>query len=163
MLVLVFLHVRRIMKNLFLLLLVATSASGAGLYPDRNLTPGESDPNATVEKVCTAGYTATVRHVTVQDKKEVFKAYGVPYEPQKYEVDHFISLELGGVNRVAGKSITANLWPEAYSPKPGAREKDVVETTLHRLVCQKKLSLEAAQHIITTDWYAYYKELKKGK
>jgi hypothetical protein len=45
------------------------------------------------------------------------------------EVDHLIPLELGGSNAVT------NLWPEPYSPKAGAREKDVLENFLPRAVC----------------------------
>src|SRR5690348_4889144 len=77
----------------------------ARIYPDQKLTPGDIDPQATTQKVCTPGYTSTVRDVSEETKKEVFKEYNTAYVPGAYEVDHFISLELGGSNDVK------NLWP----------------------------------------------------
>ena len=42
--------------------------------------------------------------------------YGIrgSHHGSAYEVDHLISLELGGSNEVA------NLWPEAATPKPAS-------------------------------------------
>jgi len=76
---------------------------------------------------------------------------GLPGVPGDYEEDHFISLELGG-----NPTDPRNLWPEPYSPKPGAREKDIVENYLHRQVCERKMTLVEAQKAITRDWYSIY-------
>jgi hypothetical protein len=54
----------------------------------------------------------------------------LPGGTKDYEEDHLISLELGG-----HPTSEKNLWPEAYKPKPGAREKDRVENFLHDEVC----------------------------
>src|SRR4051812_28373973 len=40
------------------------------IYPDKNLTPGDVDPKATKEKVCTPNYSEKVRHVTQKTKKK---------------------------------------------------------------------------------------------
>lgn len=140
------------------LILVAYCALASPAMPDPKLTPGDADPRvtqATIDKtICVHGYTATVRSVPESERKEVFERYHVTDEPGKYEVDHLISLELGGTNDIK------NLWPEPYAPKPGAHEKDVVETNLHKQICNHKISISAAQSIITRDWYAYYKEIK---
>jgi hypothetical protein len=70
-----------------------------------------------------------------------------------YEVDHFVSLELGGSNDIK------NLWPEPYLPKPGARQKDVVENYLHRQVCAGNMTLPDAQQAIKSDWYKIYEKI----
>lgn len=124
-------------------------------YPDAQYTPGATFPNLTEKQLCTPGYTATVRNVTDKEARQVFVNYGIESkyltkDRANYEVDHFISLELGGNNDVA------NLWPQPYEPKPGARQKDVVETSLHRRVCANELTLSQAQSIITGDWCAEY-------
>jgi hypothetical protein len=133
----------------------STKAGAPSLYPDSHLTPGDvltTDAAA----VCTSGYSSSVRNVPVSEKRNVYEEYGVSYpEPQgRYEVDHFISLELGGSNDIK------NLWPEPASPKPGFHEKDVVENYLHSEVCSGKISLQEAQKEISTDWYAVYVKIQ---
>src|SRR5262249_10797862 len=66
------------------------------------------------------------------------------------EVDHVISLELGGSNDVS------NLFPESYSIQYGARIKDKLENYLHDLVCIHGLPIAVAQEEIATDWLKYY-------
>ena len=125
----------------------------ASLYPDPKLTPGDSFPGVTAQEVCTPGYSKSVRSVSSAEKKEVLQRYGVNYPQGTYEVDHFISLELGGSNAVT------NLWPEPYEPRPGAREKDKVENYLHQQVCNGSMTLQQAQDAIRTDWYKVYEQL----
>lgn len=130
------------------------------LAQDATLTPGKVNPEATTEVVCRPGYTSgrDVRHVTEAMKHEVFKRYEIDWKTGhgKFEVDHLISLELGGANDIT------NLWPQRYCPLPhapkclGAREKDVVETSLHRRVCKGVLTLSEAQRRISTDWRSEY-------
>jgi hypothetical protein len=141
---------------------VAVLLVAAPVRPDPSLTPGAADPRATAELVCRRGYTRDARHVTAGQKRQVFREYGVA-PSGRYEVDHLISLELGGAND------TANLWPEPYCSLPrratcyGAREKDVVETRLHREVCAGRMTLDQAQNIIRRDWLGCYRKLKAGK
>ncbi len=80
---------------------------------------------------------------------------GLPGTTADYEEDHFISLELGG-----SPTNPLNLWPEPYGPKPGAKEKDVVENHLHRQVCTAQMTLAEAQKAITTDWYSIYVQIR---
>ena len=110
------------MRNLILVLCLLPSLAWAEnpILPDPNLTPGIFDATATVDKVCQKGYTATVRHVTDKQKDDVFREYGLE-RSGNYEVDHLISLELGGSND------TRNLWPESYTGKWNARLKDSLE------------------------------------
>ncbi len=127
----------------------------AGPLPDHGCTPGTIFANATPEIICVSGYTKKVRSVSTATKKRMYLAYGVSY-PQptgSYEVDHLIPLELGGSNE------TANLFPEAADPKPGFKEKDVVEDYLHDEVCAGHLDLHAAQIQIADNWVAVYDAL----
>jgi hypothetical protein len=91
-----------------------------------------------------------VRDVSDAEKAAVYAGYGVAWVPYQHEVDHLISLELGGSNAIR------NLWPEPYAGRWGARTKDVLENRLHDLVCAGELSLVAAQHQESTDWVAAY-------
>lgn len=128
----------------------------ATIYPDPKLTPGDVFPGVTAKQVCVSGYSKSVRSVSAEEKAAVYQSYGIADEPGKHEVDHFISLELGGSNNLK------NLWPEPYEPRPGAYEKDTVENALHNEVCAGRMSLEQAQKIIVDDWYAYYLQIHKG-
>jgi hypothetical protein len=145
---------------------VTTTATGAGAgvagpdqtngstptgvaLPDPSLTPGAAIPGVTTAQVCTPGYAAGVRHVTTATRRQVFALYVLPYPPPAgvYEVDHLISLELGGSNDVT------NLWPEPYTGDFGAHVKDRFENYLHAEVCAGTLTLETAQHEIASNWY----------
>lgn len=135
----------------------ATAKSGPDtLYPNPSLTPGEVFPNVTADQVCVSGYSSTVRNVPVVVKKQVYDEYGLSYPqaPGDYEVDHFISLELGGDNSIK------NLWPEPANPTPGFHQKDMVENYLHKQVCDGKITLQEAQNEIQTDWYKVFLSIK---
>jgi hypothetical protein len=159
--------------------MLATSLSAAvsPRLPDPKLTPGVAT-NVSAEQLCKKSFhTADVRSVTATQKNEVYRRYGLkantgycakrPYKTkargktpsriimQGCEVDHLISLELGGANDVN------NLWPQPYPENPGAHEKDKLENWLHKQVCAGKISLIDAQHRIATNWYAEYQRMGK--
>ena len=96
------------------------------------------------------GYASSVRDVPDSLKSAVYSRYDVKWVPYQHEVDHLISLELGGSNDIR------NLWPEPYAGRWGARTKDVLENALHELVCSGQLSLRSAQHQEATDWVGAY-------
>lgn len=122
------------------------------VYPDTKLTPGATLP-VTVAQICVSGYSSGVRNVTVQEKNQVYSEYGIKsHTTGQYEVDHLISLELGGSNDIR------NLWPQPSSPKPGFHEKDALENVLHTLVCAGTVPLADAQRMISTDWWAAYQK-----
>ena len=133
---------------------VQTKTSGcvaqAGL-PDAACTPGAIFPNATKDQICQSGYAGSVRNVPDSEKIQAYDEYGIPsHNPGEYEVDHLVSLELGGSNDIA------NLWPELASPQPGFHEKDQVENYLHAQLCSGALSLATVQQEIATNWLAVY-------
>ncbi len=126
-----------------------------GAYPDPACTPGAAF-NVTKEQVCTSGYSSTVRDVSETEKNQVFAEYGITvHNGTTYEVDHFISLELGGSNDIT------NLWPEPASPLPGFHEKDKVENYLHEQVCNGNMTLEQAQSLEISDWVEVYNSMGK--
>ncbi len=124
--------------------------------PDASCTPGAIFPQVTKEQICTKGYTKTVRNVPLAVKNKVYEEYGIySHTTGEYEVDHFISLELGGSNDIS------NLWPEPAQPKPGFHEKDLVENYLNSKVCQGVISLQEAQKEISTNWLEVYNQIPK--
>ena len=130
-----------------------------GSLPDSECTQGSIFPNATVDKICVSGYTKTVRSVPVSLKKKIYRMYGIKY-PQPfgtYEADHFIPLALGGDNDVA------NLFPEPAEPRPGFKEKDLVESYLYEKVCSGEIELPAAQRAISGNWLQVYDSLSDSE
>jgi hypothetical protein len=123
---------------------------------DAACTPGDILPNVTKEQVCTPGYASSVRNVPQSEKNQVYAEYGITHHTTgEYEVDHLVSLELGGSNDIS------NLWPEAASPKPGFHEKDKVENYLNSQVCSGAITLQQAQIEIATNWLAVYNQMPK--
>lgn len=120
-----------------------------GMLPDPSCTPGAIDPAVTQANIgstiCRPGYTTTVR--PPESQTEAFKwhvaepAYG--QHDVSGELDHLVSLELGGANDAR------NLWVEA-GPIPNP--KDSVEDALHRAVCDGRITLRAAQREIASNW-----------
>ena len=132
---------------------MAMSPSGPSpTQPDSSLTPGATLPVSTAD-VCTPGYSRKVRDVPEDVKRQAYAEYGITHhQPGEYEVDHLISLELGGSNSIK------NLWPESYKTQPwNAHIKDQLENALHDDVCSGKIDMPTAQHEIATGWISAYK------
>jgi hypothetical protein len=87
-------------------------------------------------------------------KEQVYSSYGITSrKPKEYEIDHLISLELGGSNSIL------NLWPESYITQPlNAHVKDELENKLHELICSGQLPVQQAQQEIAQDWIAAYQK-----
>lgn len=125
----------------------------APLVPDPRLTPGDVLA-VTAKDVCVRGYSGKVRNVPQAVKNAVYHAYNI--DPHKspggpWEVDHDVSLELGGSNSAK------NLWPESYVTHPwNAHVKDRLENQLHAEVCGGKITLSQAQTEIRGDWRVAY-------
>ena len=118
---------------------------------DKACTPGAVITSATKAQICKPGYSSLVRNVPESEKNQVYAEYGITtHAADQYEIDHLISLELGGSNDIS------NLWPELADPAPGFHQKDQVENYLHKQVCDGKLSLKQAQQEIATDWLQVY-------
>ena len=134
-------------------LLLLAGAAAASDLPTPSLTPGQVlTTDATT--VCAKGYAKIQRHTPQSVKNERYRAYGIAHrKPGEYEIDHLISLELGGAD------VAANLWPQSYVTKPwNAHLKDRLENWLHAEVCAGRLPLAAAQAEIARDWIASYRQ-----
>jgi len=119
----------------------------------------DGDP-ITLEMVCTPGYTKCIRNVSTTLKKQVYASYGLEGNHTGYcdskqgcEIDHLISLELGGANELG------NLWPEPYQGEAlNAHVKDQLENKLHADVCSGDISLKDAQKEISANWIEAYRK-----
>jgi hypothetical protein len=130
-----------------------SAGNRAPVEPDLALTPGATLP-VTVDDICASGYSRKVRDVPAEVKRAVYRRYGIHHHRKgEYEMDHLISLELGGSNS------ERNLWPESNWTTPwNARTKDALENALHREVCAGRVPLATAQHEIASDWIAAYRK-----
>jgi hypothetical protein len=137
-------------------LLARRTASGGcvrSARPDRRCSPGAYYTGLTTAVICASTFhTSSVRNVPRSEKYDVERAYGMQARlyGNTIEIDHIVSLELGGSNDIA------NLFPEPGSGVADYRVKDRLENRLHDLVCAGLLTLHAAQTQIAADWTALY-------
>ena len=134
-------------------LLCSSAAAVSSLMPDPQLTPGDAqtrDPNI----ICTPGYARAARDAPQKLKNQVYTLYGITTQAShEFEIDHLISLELGGFNSVR------NLWPQSYITEPlSARVKDKLEGKLHKLACDGTITFEEAQAAIAVNWVSAYRK-----
>ena len=145
--------------GLFALFMLHLSNGIPAELPDLKLTPGYMR-SVTVTELCTTS-TSAVRNVPDSLKKKVFASYGLTGNDRNlcgegYEIDHLVSLELGGANDAQ------NLWPQSYCGKYNAHDKDKLENELHRRICKGQMNIIDAQMCIKTDWVmCYLKTFKK--
>lgn len=114
---------------------------------NHDLTPGATVP-VSLPELCAKGHAGSVRPSASESarlKRMTMARYGISNAaPGAYQMDHLISLELGGDPRSA-----LNLWPE---PIAQAHRKDKVENKLHDAVCGGRVGLADAQQCEATDW-----------
>lgn len=134
-----------------------TSNCHLGANPDRRCSPGAYYDKLTKNVICSSSFrTSSIRNVPQSEKSAVEKEYGMQIRlyGRTMEIDHIISLELGGSNDIA------NLFPEGATVKPaGYHAKDALENKLHGLVCSGSMSLKHAQIGIASNWQILYKEV----
>jgi hypothetical protein len=153
--------------GLFIIALIVSLSFWGGCalsatLPDAKLTPGATRI-VDVKTLCTTS-TSLVRNVPSSEKEVVYSQYGLQANYTGYckgsggcEVDHLISLELGGSNDVK------NLWPQPYFGPCNAHQKDALENKFHKLICGNNMSVQAAQLAISTNWiqaYSKYVDVK---
>lgn len=136
-----------------------TSGCTLGPLPDRRCSPGAYSSKLTKSVICSPSFrTGPIRNVPLAVKHQVEAAYGL--KPRSYgstlEIDHIVSLELGGSND------PRNLYPERATfanGAPGYHVKDQLENVLHRAVCGGAISLGAAQRQIASNWELLYQKV----
>jgi hypothetical protein len=127
-----------------------------GAQPDPRCSPGAIYSKLTKAVICSPGFhTSAIRNVPESVKFAVEREYGM--KPGHYgdalEIDHIVSLELGGSNDIA------NLFPERLDARPGYRVKDRLENRLHAMVCAGSIGLPAAQRGIAAYWQGLYERV----
>ena len=140
------------------LLAPRTRTSGCKVSPDPDprCSPGALYSKRTKAVLCSSGFrTSSVRNVPQSEKFAVEREYGIPagLHGATLEIDHIVSLEIGGSNDIA------NLFPEKAKPSPGYPVKDKLENRLHAMVCANQMTLRAAQQQIAANWQALYKKV----
>jgi hypothetical protein len=134
----------------------ATSGCTLGPNPDRRCSPGAYYSKLTKRVICGAGFrTSAIRNVLQSEKYAVEIEYGLApvHYGHSLEIDHIVSLELGGSNDIA------NLFPEKLNAGPGYKVKDRLENEVHDWVCAGKIGLRPAQRQIAGDWQALYRKV----
>jgi hypothetical protein len=130
-----------------------------GPLPDRRCSPGAYYSKLTKRVICSPSFrTGPIRNVPVSVKHQVEAAYGLKPRPygSTLEIDHIISLELGGSND------PRNLYPERATfadGAPGFHVKDKLENATHRAVCAGTIGLSTAQRQIAGNWELLYQKV----
>jgi len=121
------------------------------IYPNKTMTPGVI-MSTNITEICVSGYSDRVRNVSQKVKDWVYLEYKLlPTQPEgSFQIDNLIPLSIGGSNDIK------NLWPQPAEPKPGYKEKDILETYYHTQVCSGKMDLKEAQNIMATNWFSGY-------
>jgi len=137
--------------------------------PDPTCTPGAVNGSLTLDVLKSPTFTTKCvrdQATTAIEKAKTYRWYGIAKPAnntghnQGCELDHFISLELGGADTLD------NIWPQC-GPSGVALEKrffkrkDTVENFLAKQVRNGKMSLAEAQKGIATDWTQYLTEAEE--
>ena len=140
-----------------------TAGCKIGSNPDRRRSPGAYFSKLTTSVICTSTFrTGPICNVPDSEKHQVEIEYGLAPcgHGSTMEIDHIVSLELGGSNDIA------NLYPEkAKLPTgaPGFHVKDKLENKLHDLVCEGTIGLRSVQRQIAGDWGALQEGFDVGR
>ena len=132
--------------------------------PDVRVSPGALNSQVTQQNIddtiCVKGWTKTIRPpVSYTNRLKYIKMRQYGYGDDQIhdlELDHVIALSMGGA-----PDDPMNMWPQpkasllelAHIPAGwSAEDKDALEASLHRQVCDRKVSLREAQQAIGSDW-----------
>lgn len=150
----------RALKICFSIALTGACLSAvAGDLPDPRLTPGAINPAVTQsnihQTVCVKGWTSTVRppkYFTNKLKRKQIEEYGYKdRNPQHYEEDHLIPLNIGGAPKDP-----RNLWPEPRNSEWNADRKDDLEFAIYMGVCHNEVTLDEARKAFAQNWIEAY-------
>jgi hypothetical protein len=133
-----------------------TAGCRLGPNPDPACSPGADYSKLTRAVICAPGFrTSAIRNVPQSEKFAVEQEYGIArgYYGSTLEIDHIVSLELGGSNDIA------NLFPQLANAHSGYRIKDRLENRLHSMVCSGAIALRTAQDRIAANWQLLYREV----
>ncbi len=140
-------------------------------YPTRHALRGAINPTVTVDVLRDPNFTTKCERdhaASAEDKAKTYDWYGIEHpthntgENEVCELDHLISLELGGADTLD------NIWPQCGPDGATLREryfkqKDLVENYLAAQVRAGAMSLADAQKGISTDWTEYLAAAQAAK
>ena len=149
----------------------ATRTKNGFPIPDPNCTPGAINPTLTAAVLRDPTFTTKcVRDnaTSASQKAGTYTWYHIPHPKnntgatQTCELDHLISLELGGADTLE------NIWPQCGPPGVQLRaryfkQKDIVENFLARQVKAGNMDLAEVQRGIAEDWTQYLDIAKKAQ
>jgi poly(3-hydroxybutyrate) depolymerase len=124
--------------------------------PDRRCSPGAYYSGLTKAVICSSGFsTSSIGDVPDSEKFRVEREYGMAarHYGHSIEIDHIVSLELGGSNGIA------NLFPEPGSGRASYHMKDRLENRLHDMLCAGKIGLRSIQRQISSNWEKLYRKV----
>lgn len=138
--------------------------------PDPTCSPGAINPTLTLKVLKTKGFTTKCvrdQASSPREKQETYAQYKIKKpannsgQTQVCELDHIISLELGGADTVD------NIWPQCGPSKAALnkrffKQKDAVENFLNREVKAGRMDLSDAQQGIARDWTQFLAAAKKA-
>ena len=142
--------------KLFILLMITSLSAYAEIPPKAIRTTNKAD-------ICTT-HTSIIRNVSEALKGKIYGRQGIPANHQGIcnglrgcEVDHRISLEIGGSND------PENLIVAPYFGGCNMAQKDVLENKLHKLICSNQISVEQAQDYLYNHWQDAYQSYINSK
>jgi hypothetical protein len=147
-----------------------THISNSFPIPDPNCTPGAINPTLTIAVLKDPSFTTRcIRDAATQEQEKAttYEWYNLPRpsensgENQICELDHLISLELGGADTLD------NIWPQCGPsgvalPQRFFKEKDMVENFLAMQVREGRMDLSQAQRGIATDWTQFLDQARRA-
>lgn len=135
---------------------VRTAGCTRSANPDRRCSPGAYYSRLTKTVICSANFhTNIIPAVTATQRTAVEREYRMPIRAygRTIELDHIISLALGGSSDIA------NLFPESGSGPANYHAKDRLETKLHQMVCSGRITLASARDGLATNWQQLYRHV----
>ncbi len=138
--------------------------------PDPECTPGAINPTVTAEVLSDPGFrTNCIRDGATSStkKNKTYGWYGIAKPAhntgaaQTCELDHLVSLELGGADTLD------NIWPQCGPEDVVLRaryfkQKDIVENYLAAQVKAGNMDLREVQRGIAEDWTQYLEQAQKA-
>jgi len=138
--------------------------------PDPACSPGAINPSVTLTVLKAKGFTTKCvrdQATSATEKQKTYAWYKIKKpahnsgSTQVCELDHIISLELGGADTLE------NLWPQCGPNKAALakrffKQKDSVENFLAREVKAGRMDLGAAQRGIAEDWTQFLAAARKA-
>jgi hypothetical protein len=135
--------------------IVGIPAAASAQLPSSFQTPGAKG-KANDAQVCAADFEASVKPLAKWQRDQALERYGKRPEDFTGELDHLIPISLGGSND------PDNVWPLPANKDMGPEQKRQLDAKLHQMVCDKTITLKAAQDAIKKDWVKAYNQYVNG-